>query len=294
LCLVLECLHPWLALHRDVVNNSAALSGLLRVAVFNTGVLYTSTVHELCESTDTAAGSDPEWRAAALILVVLRLGLDCLNEEYIPCLLSLLRMKHCIGILGGTPRHSIYCVGVRGESDVMYLDPHTTQAAWSPPDRGSSGDDSRPSVNPTADLLAEPPQLPEQYVDTFSCSFPYFDRVQRLDPSMALAFHCRNRLEFSELLADLTTAFSATESPVFSIAEVEPKYRDVVSDDEDGAVAASLGDEDGSTPSCRRSFHSAGPSQDGGVCVVGHPIVFQEDNEDFVVVHAVPPAGGDG
>jgi Peptidase family C54 len=278
----------------EVVNNSAALSGLLRVAVFSTGVLYTSTVHDLCETSPSPEGSDPEWRAAALILVVLRLGLDALNEEYIPCLLTMLRMKHCIGILGGTPRHSIYCVGVRGDSEVMYLDPHTTQAAWTPPDRPSSSAGATASSNPTAGLLADPPELPEQYLDTFSCAYPCFDKIQRLDPSMALAFHCRNRLEFSELLGDLTTVFSATESPLFSIASVEPKYHDVVSDDDDVEAAASIGDDGGSTPSFRRSSHSAGPSQDGGLCVVDHPFVFQEDTEDFVVVHAVPPSGGDG
>ena len=81
---------------------------------------------------------------ALLLLVPIRLGSDSLNTIYIPCIKvsvvliicpivhyffipqALLSMDHCIGIIGGRPKHSVYFVGFQ-ENKLLYLDPHYVQ-----------------------------------------------------------------------------------------------------------------------------------------------------------------------
>jgi len=88
----------------------------------------------------------PRWLRSALLLVPLRLGLGQLNEEYRRPLLRVMQLPQSVGFIGGTPRHSLYFVGARGAAadislpssggatpltspvQLMYLDPHTTQA----------------------------------------------------------------------------------------------------------------------------------------------------------------------
>lgn len=54
------------------------------------------------------------WKALVL-LVPLRLGTEKLNAIYGNCLKTLLSTEHCIGIIGGRPKHSLYFVGFQGE-----------------------------------------------------------------------------------------------------------------------------------------------------------------------------------
>jgi len=81
---------------------------------------------------------------ALVLLVPIRLGSDSLNTIYIPCIKvsvvlivhlivhyfftpqALLSMDHCIGIIGGRPKHSVYFVGFQ-ENKLLYLDPHYVQ-----------------------------------------------------------------------------------------------------------------------------------------------------------------------
>lgn len=67
------------------------------------------------------------WTAALMVLVPLMLGISTVNTEYIEGVKEVLRHKHCIGIIGGSPNHAIYFVGYRGDL-LLGLDPHTVFA----------------------------------------------------------------------------------------------------------------------------------------------------------------------
>lgn len=302
-----------------IVNDTPYLNGLLRVAVFNTGSLFTESVHTMCipgsglaESPDVGDATDagrPEWQSAALILVVLRLGLEGINPEYIPSLQRMLAIPHCIGLLGGTPRHSIYCVGTAGD-DVLFLDPHTTQRAWTPAapacsepsgataaydesyhktDSASARAADVSSASPACVGLQAPPEMPSSYINSFRCHRPLFTPLKSLDPSLAIALHCRNRKEFDELCVELQAAFSAdTIPPLFSVSAVEPVYEDTAdeadvmyySDRDDAHVSHALNPQESSY------FGPTGAGTDA--LTLDTPFVFQEepsDDEGYVMVH---------
>ncbi|KAJ1443639.1 Peptidase C54 [Sesbania bispinosa] len=64
-----------------------------------------------------------------LLLVPLVLGLDKVNQRYIPLLQSTFKFPQSIGILGGKPGASTYIIGVQNEK-AFYLDPHDVQLVW--------------------------------------------------------------------------------------------------------------------------------------------------------------------
>jgi hypothetical protein len=116
----------------------------------------TSAAGSDCGRAGVAEGLGPPtptapWQSSGLVAVALRLGLAAINPEYLPCLMDVLRVPHCVGCVGGRPNHSVFIVGTRGEASVVYLDPHTNQAAC-PVGTGVDGEagiqDSTPSVLP--------------------------------------------------------------------------------------------------------------------------------------------------
>eukprot|EP00756_Hemistasia_phaeocysticola_P044364 Hpha_TRINITY_DN1800_c0_g1::TRINITY_DN1800_c0_g1_i1::g.170721::m.170721/K08342/ATG4; cysteine protease ATG4 len=75
-----------------------------------------------------------QFRAAAaqcpvLLLVTTMLGVAELNPVYIEHLKACLRVRQCVGIIGGRQRQAMYLVGYRGDTAIV-LDPHRVQSAY--------------------------------------------------------------------------------------------------------------------------------------------------------------------
>ena len=167
------------------------------------GSVYRSEV-EAAAGTGDGGG----WRPL-LLLVPLRLGLDRLNEEYVPSLRALLGMPQSVGMIGGRPRRSYYFLGCQGER-VLYLDPHEVQPA----------------------LRRDEPQLA-------SCHFAQPPRampLREIDPSLALGFLCPTAAAFDDLCARCADAFAGS-LPAFSIATAPPDFSRLSGGEEEARAA---------------------------------------------------------
>jgi cysteine protease ATG4 len=140
---------------RDLVNlHSRDHGGALAMYVPQEGVVYSDDVQKLVVShldrdddqevtTTTAQANgvaffDPllnpptnhavkEWTRSLLVLIPLRLGLDSLNEKYVPALDQTFAFPQSVGIIGGKKGHSVYFVGAQADGKLHLLDPHDVQ-----------------------------------------------------------------------------------------------------------------------------------------------------------------------
>ncbi|CAH8645174.1 unnamed protein product [Schistosoma mattheei] len=134
-----------------------------------------ASVHVKSSSSSTNSPSS-NWRPL-LLFVPLRLGLHNPNPCYFNAIKAVFRLPNCVGILGGSPCHAVWIVGVT-DDDVICLDPHTTQPAG----RGN---------------------LKPDYDQTYHCDNPIRIPLKRLDPSMVLGFLCSTEKEFDDLCHNL-------------------------------------------------------------------------------------------
>lgn len=169
----------------------------------------------------------PSWKSLILFVSV-RLGNDKINPFYIPCLKSLLAYEHCIGIIGGRPKHALYFIGWQDDK-IIHMDPHSCQ----------------PAVDVEKDDFNE---------KSFHSSSIRMMSFSEMDPSCSIGFHFREYHDFEifiERFSEITAPLKRNlEYPVFALADgkridveddicfpsekrVYPPLRDLYADDGD-------------------------------------------------------------
>jgi cysteine protease ATG4 len=128
-----------------------------------------------CFTTDEVGGAKGSEFRSLLLFIPLRLGQDKFNMEYKEALKACLSLPQSAGVIGGKPRHALYFIGHHGDN-LLYLDPHTTQPSMSCSD--STG------------------MVPDQ---SYHCSQPDRMNIADLDPSVALAFFCKDESDVDDL-----------------------------------------------------------------------------------------------
>ncbi|XP_065187938.1 cysteine protease ATG4C-like [Sycon ciliatum] len=156
---------------RDAVEGARKYEDSLRgfkVYVAQDCTVYKGDLVDMMDKYREETGESRD--CSVLLLVPVRLGGETLNSVYFPCLRGLLTLDHCVGVIGGRPKHSLFFIGWQGE-DLVYLDPHCCQ-----------------EVVDTTD-----PNFP---TDSFHCKSPRKLALTRMDPSCTIGFFVRDRHDF--------------------------------------------------------------------------------------------------
>ncbi|XP_035211627.1 cysteine protease ATG4C-like [Stegodyphus dumicola] len=136
------------------------------------------------------------WRSLILFVSV-RLGNDKINPFYIPCLKSLLAYEHCIGIIGGRPKHALYFIGWQDDK-LIHMDPHSCQ----------------PAVDVDKDDFNE---------KSFHSSSIRTMSFMEMDPSCAIGFYFRKKEDFDHFVtkfSEITAPLKKNlDYPVFALAD---------------------------------------------------------------------------
>jgi hypothetical protein len=117
---------------RGPVARSDSLTGWEDAASASSPVATPDSGTETTPSAEPAGSPEPAampWRSSLFLQVPLRLGLGArLDVRFWPGLRRLLSLvPQCLGMVGGTPSHSLFFVGITPADKLVYLDPHTTQ-----------------------------------------------------------------------------------------------------------------------------------------------------------------------
>lgn len=135
-------------------------------------IVATDDILEQCES-------DVNIWKPLLLIIPLRLGLHEVNPIYIPGLKKCFEIDGSVGMIGGKPSQGYFFIGYVGE-EALFLDPHTAQRS------GSVG------TKVTPDEI--------EMDETFHQKFVNRIDFKHIDPSLAICFLCRNRIEFDRLI----------------------------------------------------------------------------------------------
>ncbi|XP_065833941.1 cysteine protease ATG4D-like [Oscarella lobularis] len=228
--------------------------------------VYKGDVKHLVDQRKEASGCDD---CSILFIVPIRLGGDCLNKIYFPCLKALLTLDHCVGIMGGKPRHSLFFIGWQDER-LIYLDPHYCQDA----------------VNTKQDVFP---------LSSYHCCQPRRVAMTRMDPSCAVGFYCKNWQDFEKCATATEEVIAPPQQrgsyPFFSFSEARS---------EDAFRTASSSRISRPSPRTRRYGGGVDYSPRSGISVFPVQIPFRtdaqggnddddEDDSTFLVVQKSTP-----
>ena len=144
----------------------------------------------------TAAGGG-KWRRSLLLVVPMRLGLQQLNTAYTRSLSAALRFPQSVGLIGGKPGRSLFFVGTHGDRNAVYLDPHTVHVS---PLRESHGY-KETCVGYNNGGASGEEEAFARVIESYHCQRPRSLPIDGIDPSLALAFYCRNAEDFCDFCA---------------------------------------------------------------------------------------------
>lgn len=131
-------------------------------------------------------------------MIPTKIGLKEMNPKYITTIKSILSLKWSVGIVGGQPRSSFYFLGHQGDN-IFYLDPHTTQQ-YVPWDQATAAKSATYHYNG---------------VNSIPC--------EKLDPSMALGFYCRDEKDFNDFWI-AAKKHASEDYCMFTVADRTPSY----------------------------------------------------------------------
>lgn len=132
------------------------------------------------------------WKSLILFVSV-RLGNDKINPFYVPCLKSLLAYEHCIGIIGGRPKHALYFIGFQDEK-LIHMDPHSCQ----------------PAIDVERDDFNE---------KSFHSPAVRMMSFTEMDPSCAIGFYFQERNMFEDFVSKFSEITVYLDYPVFALIE---------------------------------------------------------------------------
>lgn len=149
-----------------------------------------------------AEGSEEGFRPL-LLFIPLRLGQDKFNPDYTEALKACLTLPQSVGIIGGRPRHALYCIGYHGDH-ILYLDPHTTQQTVHIPG--------------PAHKHASFPDV------SYHCSQADRILISDLDPSLSIGFFCKDEAAIDDLCRRLHKDVLCKMRHMFEVTESRPVY----------------------------------------------------------------------
>jgi cysteine protease ATG4 len=185
------------------------------VYVASDGVVYKDQLSECCcgevstkELTEKKNEDREGWKSV-LILIPLRLGLDCVNTIYESSLKETFKFPQSVGIAGGRPNASLYFIGLEGNS-LIYLDPHST----------------RPIIE-----FKSIESYVEQDLESYHCSEIKKIDISRIDPSLLVGFYCKTKSDLVDFIDRATR--TQGKASIFSIGNSAPVYNDAIDIDID-------------------------------------------------------------
>jgi cysteine protease ATG4 len=116
--------------------------------------------------------------AQRLLLVPLKLGRNSkISQCYIKSLVYLMKFPQFTGIIGGKNTSSLFIVGLKNDRELIYLDPHYVQEAWT-------------NIAIISDKECQ----------GYHTNRPLFMNISDIDPTMSIGFYCRNQEEYADFL----------------------------------------------------------------------------------------------